>query len=51
MWTLANDKEEIGQLFTQVGSTIISIRHHYSQVDRIFARAAVPGPAIGALPR
>ena len=28
-WGLATGKEQIGQLFTDVGSTLVSVQHHY----------------------
>ena len=40
-WGLANGKEEIGQLFTEVGATIVSIRHHYAQLNWIFSGSDV----------
>jgi len=36
-WGLANGKEEIGRLFTDVGATIKSITHHYSLFNWIFS--------------
>src|SRR3954468_20494466 len=36
-WGLATGKEEIGQLFTDVGSTLKSIQHHYSEFTWIFS--------------
>ena len=32
-WGLANGKEEIGQMFGDVGSTLKSILHHYSHFN------------------
>jgi ketosteroid isomerase-like protein len=40
-WGLANGKEEIGRLFTEVGATIISIRHDYSHFNWIFSGSDV----------
>jgi ketosteroid isomerase-like protein len=36
-WGLADGKEEIGRLFTEVGATIVSIRHDYSHFNWIFS--------------
>ncbi len=36
-WGLADGKEEIGRLFTEVGGTIVSIRHDYSHFNWIFS--------------
>ena len=36
-WGIATGKEEIGQLFTDVGGTIKSILHHYSYFNYIFS--------------
>lgn len=36
-WGLATGKEQIGQLFSDVGSTIKSIKHHYSHFNWIFS--------------
>jgi len=40
-WGLANGKEQIGTLFGQVGKTIKSIEHHYSNFNWIFSDADV----------
>jgi len=36
-WGLANGREQIGQLFGDVGATIKSIVHHYSNFNWIFS--------------
>jgi ketosteroid isomerase-like protein len=36
-WVLATGKEQIGQLFGDVGKTIKSIQHHYSHFNWIFS--------------
>ena len=36
-WGLANGKEEIGRLFTDVGGTITAIRHDYSAFNYIMS--------------
>src|SRR5918999_1189477 len=36
-WGLANGKEEIGQLFADVGGTINSIRHDYANFNWVFS--------------
>ena len=36
-WGLATGKEQIGQLFTDVGGTIKSIQHHYSHFNWVFS--------------
>ena len=36
-WGIATGKEEIGQMFTDVGGTIKSILHHYSHFNYIFS--------------
>ena len=36
-WGLANGKEEIGQMFGDIGSTLKSIVHHYSNFNYIFS--------------
>lgn len=36
-WGLANGKEEIGKLFTDVGGAISSIQHHYAGFNWIFS--------------
>lgn len=36
-WGLANGKEEIGKLFTDVGGTISNIQHHYAGFNWIFS--------------
>ena len=36
-WGLANGKEEIGQMFGDVGGTLKSIVHHYSHFNWIFS--------------
>ena len=36
-WGIATGKEQIGQLFTDVGGTIKSIQHHYSHFNYIFS--------------
>ena len=36
-WGLANGKEEIGRLFSDVGSTLKSIAHHYSEFNWVFS--------------
>jgi len=38
-WGLATGKEEIGQLFTDIGSTLSSIQHHYAEFTWIFSGA------------
>src|SRR5437763_7502962 len=38
-WGLATGREEIGQLFGEVGATIKSIQHHYSHFNWIFSGA------------
>ena len=40
-WGLADGKDEIGRLFTEVGSTIVSIRHDYSHFNWIFSGSDV----------
>jgi hypothetical protein len=40
-WGLANGKEEIGRLFTDVGATVRSITHHYSQFNWVFSGSDV----------
>ena len=39
-WGLATGKEEIGKMFGDIGSTLKSIKHHYSHFNYIFSRAA-----------
>ena len=36
-WGLATGKKEIGQLFADVGGTLESIHHHYSEFTWIFS--------------
>jgi ketosteroid isomerase-like protein len=36
-WGVATGKEQIGRLFADVGGTIKSIEHHYSQFNWVFA--------------
>jgi hypothetical protein len=36
-WGLAEGREQIGQLFADVGATIKSIKHHYAQFNWIFS--------------
>jgi len=36
-WGLASGKEQIGKLFTELGSTIKSITHHFSHFNFIFS--------------
>src|SRR4051794_25013368 len=36
-WGLTTGKEEIGQLFTDIGSTLTSIQHHYAEFTWIFS--------------
>ena len=36
-WGLANGKEQVGQLFTDVGATITSIRHDYANFNWVFS--------------
>src|SRR5580700_3926347 len=36
-WGLANGKEEIGSLFSDVGATLKSIAHHYSEFNWVFS--------------
>src|SRR3954449_5900690 len=36
-WGLATGKKEIGQLFADIGGTLTSIRHHYSEFTWIFS--------------
>ena len=36
-WGLANGKQEIAQLFTEVGATIKAIRHDYASLNYIFS--------------
>lgn len=36
-WGLANGKQEIGQLFTDVGGTLTSIRHDYATFNWLFS--------------
>ena len=36
-WGVARGKEEIGKLFSDVGPTIKSIAHHYSELNWIFS--------------
>jgi hypothetical protein len=40
-WGLASGKEQIGKLFGEVGKTIKSIEHHYSQFNWIFSGTEV----------
>src|SRR4051812_38610333 len=40
-WGLANGKEEIGRLFTEVGATIKQIEHHYSHFNWVFSGSDV----------
>jgi hypothetical protein len=40
-WGLANGKEEIGQLFTDVGGTIESIVHDYATFNYVFSGSDV----------
>ena len=40
-WGLANGKAEIGQLFSEVGATVVSIRHHYAHFNWIFSGSDV----------
>ena len=47
-WGLANGKEEIGQMFGDIGSTLKSILHHYSHFNYIFSGSELvvsEGPA------
>ncbi|MBO0681592.1 MAG: nuclear transport factor 2 family protein [Candidatus Dormibacteraeota bacterium] len=36
-WGLASGRDEIGQMFTEVGSTLKSIQHHYSHFNWVFS--------------
>ncbi len=36
-WGLATGKDEIGRLFSEVGTTIKSIRHHYADFNWVFS--------------
>lgn len=36
-WGLAEGRERIGQLFTEVGGTVQSIKHHYAEFNWIFS--------------
>ena len=36
-WGLATGKVEIGQLFTDIGSTLSSIQHHYAEFTWLFS--------------
>jgi hypothetical protein len=36
-WGLASGKDQIGQLFTDIGSTLSSIQHHYAEFTWIFS--------------
>ena len=40
-WGLATGKEQIGQLFGDVGATIKSILHHYSHFNWVFSGSDV----------
>ena len=40
-WGLASGKEEIGQLFGDVGGTLKSITHHFSHFNWIFSGSDV----------
>ncbi len=40
-WGLANGTEEIGQLFTDVGGTLESIRHDYASFNYVFSGSDV----------
>ena len=40
-WGVATGKEQIGQLFADVGSSIVSIRHHYSELTYVFSGSDV----------
>jgi len=40
-WGLANGSEEIGRLFTEVGATLKSIRHHYADFNWVFSGSDV----------
>jgi hypothetical protein len=36
-WGLATGKDQIGQLFTDIGSTLVSVQHHYSEFTWVFS--------------
>lgn len=36
-WGLATGRDEIGRLFTEVGSTLKSIQHHYADFNWVFS--------------
>ena len=36
-WGLATGKEQIGQLFADVGGSLVSIQHHYAEFTWIFS--------------
>jgi SnoaL-like domain len=36
-WGLASGKEQVGKLFTEIGSTIKSIEHHFASFNFIFS--------------
>jgi ketosteroid isomerase-like protein len=40
-WGIANGTEEIGRLFTEVGATLKSIRHHYADFNWVFSGSDV----------
>jgi hypothetical protein len=40
-WGLANGKEQIGKLFSDVGATVKSIKHHFSHLNWIFSGSDV----------
>lgn len=40
-WGLADGSEEIGRLFTEVGATLKSIRHHYADFNWVFSGSDV----------
>jgi SnoaL-like protein len=40
-WGVATGKEQIAQLFADVGSSIVSIRHHYSELTYVFSGSDV----------
>src|SRR5882757_3855810 len=40
-WGLATGKEQIGQLFADVGGTFLSLHHHYAELNYVFSGSDV----------
>jgi hypothetical protein len=40
-WGVATGKEQIGQLFADIGSSMVSIQHHYAELTYVFSSSDV----------